>query len=357
MASTREASEARPEQKINPFAKVATGVKEGSIRRIVVCCGAGISTNAGIPDFRSPKTGLYHNLQKFDLDYPEQVFDIDFFRRRPEPFFSLSRELYPGKFTPTLTHSFLRLLVDKNCLLRCFTQNIDTLERRAGVPSHKIVEAHGSFATSRCIGISCRTEMDADRMREILKQNGTPRCPKCKALVKPDIVFFGESLPESFFAQIGDLAKADLLIVIGTSLQVQPFASLPDRVGRSCPRILINLEDVGNFNQASDVKFLKDCDTGVLEFAAACGWKDDLHAIHEEVRRRHEIQALPKTDSKSSIPAKHTNHAEDTVLEGANIPVAQSSTKTDKSVTRDDGQALEDSAPESITALLKGTHL
>jgi NAD-dependent histone deacetylase SIR2 len=82
-----------------------------------------------------------------NLPYPEAVFDIDFFRKTPEPFYSLAQELYPGKFRPTITHSFISLLYQKGLLLKLFTQNIDCLEREAGVPSDKIIEAHGSFAT------------------------------------------------------------------------------------------------------------------------------------------------------------------------------------------------------------------
>jgi NAD-dependent histone deacetylase SIR2 len=109
--------------------------------------GAGISTSAGIPDFRSPETGLYANLARLNLPYAEAVFDIAYFRNRPEPFYTLARELYPGKYRPTITHSFITLLHKKGLLLKLFTQNIDCLEREAGVPGDLIIEAHGSFAT------------------------------------------------------------------------------------------------------------------------------------------------------------------------------------------------------------------
>ena len=115
----------------------------GPPRRIVVMTGAGISTSAGIPDFRSPDTGLYANLARLDLPHPEAVFDISFFRENPKPFYVLAKELYPGKFYPTVAHAFIALLEEKYMLLKLFTQNIDCLERRAGVPDDKIVEAHG----------------------------------------------------------------------------------------------------------------------------------------------------------------------------------------------------------------------
>jgi NAD-dependent histone deacetylase SIR2 len=91
-----------------------------------------------------------------------------------------------------LTHSFIKLLSSKSLLHTCFTQNIDTLERRAGVPAEKIIEAHGSFATQRCI--ECRKPYDGEKMKKMVMSKQIPRCEKCRGLVKPDIVFFGESV-------------------------------------------------------------------------------------------------------------------------------------------------------------------
>jgi NAD-dependent histone deacetylase SIR2 len=126
------------------------------------------------------------------LDRPEDVFDILFFRSNPYPFYALAKELYPGKHRPTITHSFVRLLESKGLLGTCFTQNIDTLERRAGVPKEKLVEAHGSFASQSCI--DCKAPFDATEIRRLIQEERIPRCNRCRGLVKPDIVFFGESV-------------------------------------------------------------------------------------------------------------------------------------------------------------------
>lgn len=273
--------------------------------------------SAGIPDFRSPKTGLYHNLKKLNLDYPEQVFDIDFFRRRPEPFYELAHELYPGKFTPTLTHTFIRLLDEKGLLLRCFTQNIDTLERRAGVKPDRLVEAHGSFAANHCISPRCGLEADPETTKETILKKEIPRCKKCKSLVKPDIVFFGEGLPEVFFERLGDLHKADLLIVLGTSLQVQPFASLPNKVSKDCPRILINLEDVGNFSRSMDIVKLMTCDNGCKELAEACGWAADLQQLHKRVQRESSDGAANDKSAESSADDEDKSRELDTAEEAS----------------------------------------
>lgn len=118
---------------------------------------------AGIPDFRSPGSGLYHNLQKYKLPHPQAIFELDFFIENPKPFFELAKELFPGSFKPTISHYFIRLLLEKKILLRHYSQNIDTLERVAGIPEDRIVEAHGTFYTGHCL--KCRKEYSLEWMR------------------------------------------------------------------------------------------------------------------------------------------------------------------------------------------------
>ena len=171
---------------------------------VVVLAGAGISVSAGIPDFRSPGTGLYDNLQKYDLPDPQSIFSIDYFKERPEAFCALAREMWPGNFSPTPTHFFIKLLEAKGVLRRCFTQNIDTLEREAGISPELLVEAHGSFGGCHCI--ECGAGATSAAVEAAIKGGGVPRCEACGGLVKPDIVFFGEGLPKRFF----ELRKQDL---------------------------------------------------------------------------------------------------------------------------------------------------
>ncbi|OJD36917.1 nad-dependent histone deacetylase sir2 [Diplodia corticola] len=259
---------------------LAKYIRHGRAKRVVFMVGAGISTSAGIPDFRSPDTGLYANLARLNLPYAEAVFDISYFRNNPLPFYTLAHELYPGKYRPTITHSFMRLLHDKGILLKLFTQNIDCLEREAGVPGDLIVEAHGSFADQACI--DCGQGFPDDKMRQHIHSKEPPRCEResCGGLVKPKIVFFGEQLPAAFFDNRDKPAEADLCIVMGTSLSVQPFASLPNFVSDGCPRVLINKEQVGSIgSRGDDVMLLDDCDTGVRRLAEACGWLDELEAL------------------------------------------------------------------------------
>ncbi|KAJ4857077.1 sir2 family domain-containing protein [Trichoderma breve] len=254
---------------------VADYIKSGNARRIVVLTGAGISTAAGIPDFRSPKTGLYSNLARLKLPYAEAVFDISYFRNHPEPFYVLAQELYPGKFHPTISHAFIALLAEKGLLQMLFTQNIDCLERAAGVPADKIVEAHGSFATQRCI--ECKVEFPDAEMRAHVTRGDVPKCNECKGLVKPDITFFGEALPRDFSEKSHNTVMADLVLIIGTSLTVYPFASLPEMARKETPRVLFNMEKVGSLgSRVDDVLELGACDDGIRKLAELLGWTDEL---------------------------------------------------------------------------------
>ncbi|KAI3392318.1 hypothetical protein diail_5869 [Diaporthe ilicicola] len=263
---------------------VAQMIRDGHASKIVVMTGAGISTAAGIPDFRSPNTGLYANLARLNLPYAEAVFDISYFRQNPDPFYVLAKELYPGNFSPTISHAFIALLAEKNLLRMLFTQNIDCLERQAGVPGELIVEAHGSFATQRCI--ECKTPFPDDKMKEFVLQGDVPRCvdAKCDGLVKPDIVFFGEQLPEQFHKNRHVPSNGDLVLVMGTSLTVQPFASLPELAQEETPRVLFNLERVGSLGtRADDVLVLGDCDSGVRKLADELGWGGELEATWRKI--------------------------------------------------------------------------
>ena len=163
-------------------------------------------------------------------------------------------------------------------LLKCFTQNIDCLEREAGVPDDKIVEAHGSFARQSCI--DCKAPYPEDEIRKHIDESRIPKCHECSGLVKPEIVFFGEALPSSFHDNIDLPADADLAIVMGTSLTVQPFAGLPVTCKEVTPRLLINMERVGGLGSRSDdVLLLGECDRGVRQLCRALGWEEELDEL------------------------------------------------------------------------------
>lgn len=225
---------------------VADYILAKDVRNILVLTGAGVSVAAGIPDFRSPTTGLYAQLDKYELDDPSEAFSMDLLRENPRIFYTIAKDmdLWPGRYQPTAVHRFVKLLADEGRLLRCCTQNIDGLERAAGLPESLLVEAHGSFATASCI--QCKAPYDIQLAKKESDEGRVPLCAECGHIVKPDVVFFGEQLPEAFFdVLIHDTAKTDFVIIIGTSLQVHPFASLPLRVAANTPRVVLNMERVG----------------------------------------------------------------------------------------------------------------
>ncbi|KAF8073991.1 Sir2 family histone deacetylase Hst2 [Lyophyllum atratum] len=358
----------RESQRTQDIRKLAAYIQSEKCKNIVLMLGAGCSTSSGIPDFRSPKTGLYSNLARLKLPHPEAVFEINFFRRNPVPFYTLAAELYPGNFRPSPTHSFVKLLSSHGLLKMCFTQNIDTLERRAGVPSDKIIEAHGSFAEQRCV--DCKTPFPDDEMRDIVlgdrpeaEEVRIPRCKraKCGGLVKPDIVFFGEALPENFIRNIPVVGYADLLLIIGTSLTVHPFASLANMADRrTCQRVLINLETVGDLGRRpNDIVLLGECDAIVRELCEALGWGEELERTWAETALDGKTdEAKEKLEEKVEDEEKEKEEREE-VLEHEVEKITESIGKRlDLDETKDsDADAAKGSFDMSTSAVKQGEPL
>jgi len=258
------------------------GLKEKSFKKIIILTGAGISVSAGIPDFRSPKTGLYANLQKYNLPFPEAVFDLKYFRKNPQPFYLLSKELFGQKVNPVITHHFIKLLADEGLLHLNFTQNIDGLEVDAGVDPKHMVEAHGHNRSARCI--VCQKEAD---MKEYMKHVGDQKIYKCECsgLIKPDIVFFGEDLPMRFFENVNEMREADLVIVMGTSLMVMPFASLVGMVPKDVPLVYINRENTQI--KRDNFLFMKgDIDGQVKDLIKDIGWENKFDNIVKDLKAK-----------------------------------------------------------------------
>lgn len=263
---------------------IANKISNGQASRIVVLSGAGISTAAGVPDFRSPLTGLYDKLQRLKLPYPEALFSIQYFRHSPELFYALAGARHPRHLKPTVSHSFLALLAKKGLLHKHFTQNVDCLDRAAGVPQDKTFLVHGSWASQHCS--RCQKPYPDEEMSKAVESGSVPRCQSddCDAPVKPDIVFYGESIHKDFTVEEQKVKEADLLIVIGTSLKVYPFAGLAELAEEGVPRVLINAVKAGQIgSRPDDVFFLGDCDEQVRKLADALGWRDELEALWKEV--------------------------------------------------------------------------
>ncbi len=199
----------------------------------VALTGAGISVPSGIPDFRSPRTGLWERVD------PMEVAHIDVFRRDPERFWAF----YGARFQalehkqPNRAHDLLALLERAGLLRAVITQNIDGLHARAG--TRELVEVHGTIGHSSCPACGASYALSEVRERQAADARGVPRCD-CGAPLKPDVVLFGEYLPVGALERAQRLAEeAELMVCIGSSLEVYPVAELPLRTLAAGGRIAI----------------------------------------------------------------------------------------------------------------------
>lgn len=243
-------------------------------QNIIVVIGAGVSVSCGIPDFRSPKTGLYaHIKERFPfLSAPESIFDLSLFRENPLPFFEIAKDLISNDLRPSSTHHFLKWLESEGRLLRVYTQNIDTLEDTVGL--ERVCYCHGSFKYSTCL--NCGQKYTIEELRDFLAESSIPKC-SCSGVIKPDIVFFGESLPDHFDDCLADdLDKADCFVVMGSSMKVHPVSMIPDLLPPSIPQFLINKTPIYDHNY--DLQLLGDCDliTNVVKDSILKGLVDSI---------------------------------------------------------------------------------
>jgi NAD-dependent protein deacetylase/lipoamidase len=189
-------------------------------KRVIALTGAGVSTAAGVADFRGPN-GIYRTGQ-YD---PDRVFDIEHFRRDPREFFRFARDLagLMESIEPTFTHRFLARLEAEGMLLGVITQNVDPLHHLAG--SKHVVSIHGDFAGAHCM--KCGRAYTYAETLERMSKAEIPRCDCTEGgVIKPDVVFFGEQLSQ--WPEAADLAAAcDLMLTLGSSLQVHPASMLP----------------------------------------------------------------------------------------------------------------------------------
>lgn len=291
--------------------------RDGYYKNVIVMVGAGISVSAGFPDFRDKENGVYARIaQKHGMLKPENLFTFHEYEKNPGPLCLWMQEFLEmrRRAVPTTTHLFLQLLEEKGCLLRCYTQNIDGLELAAGMPRERMVMAHGGMSKPRCV--SCGAKYDLESYEEEIIAGKIPRCTKasCRKPIRPDIVFFEEptAIPHDFQS---DFNKCDLLLILGTSLNVNPFANLACRVAPLCPRLLINRDKVliSNCRHTSrqlrfdgpkayrDVWLGGQCDESARLLAANLGWNANL--LQMEARYRG---GYPRNDSSHfTQPAWH----------------------------------------------------
>ncbi|KAK3342428.1 DHS-like NAD/FAD-binding domain-containing protein [Neurospora tetraspora] len=378
LAMTREIQKRAKLMKYNTIDDAVELLKRS--KNIIVLTGAGISTSLGIPDFRSKGTGLYSKLEHLGLSDPQEVFDINIFRQDPNIFYSIARDILPNteRFSPT--HAFIALLQQKGKLLTNYSQNIDNLEAKAGIHPDKLVQCHGSFATATCV--KCGYKVPGESIFPEIKAGRIPRCRKCAqgsrttnnssrkrklardgtekkprrvkpgeydsnsdsefdhsnlnhfssdpyssehgsntmgcGVMKPDITFFGEALPDEFSTRLTehDRDLVDLVIVIGTSLKVAPVSEVVPFLPPHIPQIYISRTPVSHVN--FDIDLLGDCDVVVSELCKRAGWDLKHEMIPEGQVIRTELaegynsrhvftQIEPKP--KPTVVAELTHHS------------------------------------------------
>lgn len=230
-----------------------------SARHAVVFTGAGISTLSGIPDFRGPN-GIYRHM---DAD---RIFDFEYFRRDPAFYYRHARDfIYPERAPePSLVHLECARLERRGIVQAVITQNIDMLHQRAG--SRTVIELHGSPRIHACQ--SCEREYPYEWVRSVVRSGAVPMCEACGGVLKPRIVFFGETLdPEAIERAREEAERADLMLVLGSTLVVHPAAAIPALTLRRGGRLAI-------VNQ------------GATPLDAQAAWRgEDLEAVFTRIAR------------------------------------------------------------------------
>jgi NAD-dependent deacetylase len=221
-------------------------------KHAVALTGAGISTPSGIPDFRSSGTGLWSK------DEPLEAASLNTFRTKPERFFSWFRPLADQVFNaqPNPAHYALANLEKAGRIKSIITQNIDILHQKAG--SKIVIEMHGTLRTLTCS--QCYHQVQAESYISAFVENGElPHCPNCGQILKPDVILFGEQLPQSaWFKAQKEARQCDLMLVAGSSLEVLPVAGLPmQALDRGAHLIIINNTET-YLNVRADVTIFED---------------------------------------------------------------------------------------------------
>ncbi|HEX5982759.1 MAG TPA: NAD-dependent deacylase [Solirubrobacterales bacterium] len=236
----------------------------GRSRRAVALTGAGVSVPSGIPDFRTPETGLWAKVD------PMEVAHISVFEREPERFWSYYRPRFQalGGKEPNRAHEALAELERRGLIEGVITQNIDRLHRAAG--SENVIEVHGSIETSSCT--ACATAFGLEEVDDLFDARGVAICTACGGAVKPDVVLFGELLPEAAIARATELAEAaDLIICVGSSLAVHPVAGLPQLTLSGGGRLAIVTKGETPYDGDAELKLEGEVDEELAGLLAALG--------------------------------------------------------------------------------------
>lgn len=234
----------------------------GQSRRAVALTGAGVSVPSGIPDFRTPETGLWAKVD------PMEVAHISVFERNPERFWSYYRPRFQalGGKQPNRAHQALAELERRGLIEGVITQNIDRLHRAAG--SEEVIEVHGSIETSSCL--ECGAAYGLAEVDDVFDERGVAICSACDGPVKPDVVLFGEMLPMEAIGRATELAEgADLMLCVGSSLAVHPVAGLPQLTLESGGTVAIVTKGETPYDSDAELKLEGEVDEELAALVVA----------------------------------------------------------------------------------------
>lgn len=230
----------------------------------VALTGAGLSTPSGIPDFRSHDTGLWENYD------PMEIATFQAFRRRPADFFNwirpLARQMFEAQ--PNLAHYALAKLQQAGRVQHIVTQNIDGLQQRAG--AQQVVELHGDIFSGTCVGCYA-VYSSAEFHEQFIEAGRIPTCPRCASIIKPNVILFGEALPvPALMAARRAMSKCDLLLIVGSSLEVAPASDLPMLARSRQARLIIVNQGPTYMDDFCDVLIRDDVAQALPALTALC---------------------------------------------------------------------------------------
>jgi NAD-dependent SIR2 family protein deacetylase len=253
------------------YEQIVWRIRTRQYTKIVFVVGAGASVAAGIPDFRSLISGLYAQVADAELKVqkPDDVFKLSHFKVCPSDFYIVARKFFLGSSAvPSQAQHFMKHCADFGLLLDVFTQNIDGLELDAGLSLEQVTQVHGHMRTASCV--DCKSPHDASSFFKNLATDTLMYCDEqsCGGLVKPDIIFFDEGILSDTIQRLSAISASDLVIVMGTSLKVNPMSYTMEHLPKTIPVLVmdIKLPEVLNRRKTNNLVFVE----GQIERSVQC---------------------------------------------------------------------------------------
>ena len=220
------------------YNKFITDFKSKKFSKILFMIGGGVNF--------SRESILFKNNRNYYEELAQaNIFNLDNFIKEPKYVYNFMKSWNLDELKPNIYYKFMNFFVKKKLVKYIFTQNVDGLEIKAKIPEEKIVYVHGNSLTGHCP--KCKISVDINKIKQGIEKGKVYFCPKCRTPCKPNIVFFGESLPKKFFEKLEECKDVDLIIVIGSYLTVSPFSNIPELTNKNAFKLLFNDEKVGNY--------------------------------------------------------------------------------------------------------------